>query len=229
MGKGLGKNQIGLLELLENSNDFYSGNKIVKYSVAKEKTDLLDSAVSRALKQLENRKLIKIISIGKKSQESIKLPVKGKKVLKTKVSNSVVGNSFKAYTYFDSPLKRENWEIISQKNRSAKLHEKVLLSLKRLRHVHFVFEDVYESSEQLERYDEKYFKYKIQSDRVLKAPKGKKVGKAIPIKYLTLESGVRNHDLRPCLKELEQFGWVKLVYSTTFYLRDDIQEIIGIY
>ena len=143
MGKGLGKKQSELLELLKRTDEKYRGVPVVRVSTAIEQTGMYQSAVSRGIKALEERQIVKLITLKTVSKDSIALPVAGSSKQETLTNINQVGKAVKAFTWFDSALKKENWEVLSESFRTKDAHEQVLLAIRRLKQVNFVFEKVY--------------------------------------------------------------------------------------
>ena len=71
MSNRLGYRQTMSLELFESACDKHEGEKIVKFSNAIEATGMHQSAVSRALKSLEEKKLIKRIVLKEVAKTSV--------------------------------------------------------------------------------------------------------------------------------------------------------------
>jgi len=143
MSNRLGDKQKMLLELLESSCDKHEGENIVKFSSAIEATGVHQSAVSRALKSLEEKKLIKRIVLKEVAKTSITLPVAMSQKDQTLSSYSNRGSIVKAFAKYSSSLKDVNLIVAEEKIRKITDHEKVLLAIKRLRCVNFVFEQVF--------------------------------------------------------------------------------------
>lgn len=228
MGKGLGKKQSELLELLRSSDETHSGEVIVRISEAIKLTGMHQSAVSRAVKSLEERKIIKLITLEEVSKVSIALPVASSSKQETLSNINQIGKTVKAFTWFDSNLKKENSNVLTESFRSKDEHEQVLLAIRRLKQVNFVFEKVYEERIVLES-GRSYHAYRIHSNSSSKQPKGSLYGVAIPLRYIVLESKVKMHILKRVLEELERVGYVNLVYSGDVLGRSDLQDIIGVY
>jgi len=228
MSKGLGKKQSELLELLKGSDDKYDGVSIVKISTAVEQTGMHQSAVSRGIKSLEERQIVKLITLRTVSKDSIALPVAGSSKQETLSNINQVGKAVKAFTWFDSDLKKENWKVLSETFRSKDEHEQVLLAIKRLKQVNFVFEKVYKELVVFKS-GNSYESYRIHPNSSSKKPLGSLDGLAIPLRYIVLESKIKLHILKRVLKELERVGYVNLVYSGDVLGRSDLQDIIGVY
>ena len=227
MGKGLGKKQSELLELLKRTDEKYRGSPVVRVSTAIEQTGMHQSAVSRGIKSLEERQIVKLITLNTVSKDSVALPVAGSSKQEILSNINRVGKAVKAFTWFDSALKKENWEVLSESFRSKDDHEQVLLAIRRLKQVNFVFEKVYKERRVLER-GYTYEAYSIHPNSSSKKPEGLLDGVAIPLRYIVLESKVKMHILKRVLKELESVGYVNLVYSGDVLGRSDIQDIIGV-
>ena len=129
MGKGLGKKQSELLELLKRTDEKYRGVPVVRVSTAIEQTGMYQSAVSRGIKALEERQIVKLITLKTVSKDSIALPVAGSSKQETLTNINQVGKAVKAFTWFDSALKKENWEVLSESFRTKDAHEQVLFDV----------------------------------------------------------------------------------------------------
>jgi len=227
MGKGLGKKQSELLELLKRTDEKYRGVPVVRVSTAIEQTGMYQSAVSRGIKALEERQIVKLITLKTVSKDSIALPVAGSSKQETLTNINQVGKAVKAFTWFDSALKKENWEVLSESFRTKDAHEQVLLAIRRLKQVNFVFEKVYKELRVVES-GHSYEAYRVHPNSSSKKSSGSLDGLAIPLRYIVLESKVKLHTLKRVLKELERVGYVNLVYSGDVLGRSDKQDIIGV-
>ncbi|AFT76422.1 hypothetical protein ACZ81_19060 [Alteromonas macleodii] len=228
MSNRLGDRQTMLLELLESSCDKHEGEKIVKFSNAIEATGMHQSAVSRALKSLEEKKLIKRIVLKEVAKTSVTLPVAMSQEDQTLSSYSNVGNVVKAFAKYSSSLKDVNLIVVEETIRKRTDHEKVLLAIKRLRGVNFVFEQVFHREKTPDHgltYQTYHFQPNTSSTEII----GNFIGKAIPLRYLVLESGFKMHLLKRLVSELEEVGYVRLVYSREVSGNTDFQDIIGLY
>ncbi len=95
MGKGLGKKQSELLELLKRTDEKYRGVPVVRVSTAIEQTGMYQSAVSRGIKALEERQIVKLITLKTVSKDSIALPVAGSSKQETLTNINQVRSIYK--------------------------------------------------------------------------------------------------------------------------------------
>jgi DNA-binding transcriptional ArsR family regulator len=228
MSKGLGRRQAQLLELLDTHSEIYQGEAIVRVAKAIDITGIHQSAMSRGLKTLVDRELIKVIKLGRYSQESLTLPttVKGKE--ETLKKTKQVGSTVLAYTKADSALKDSNWQLVNEMTKDKAKHAAVMHALNRLKNVHFIIEKLVESKYTFKFRDDVHDRYSFSfySNQSMSEPDGKVIGSGIPIKYITLESKVPHRELQTILFELAKVGHVKLAYSKNDMLTS--KHVIGV-
>jgi hypothetical protein len=228
MSKGLGIRQQQLVDLLDTHGETYQGETIVRVSLATKALGIHQSAISRGLKALADRKLIKMVTLVQFTKESITLPSTTRGEVMTLNENKQVGSKVLAYARFDTTLKDYNWEVTEEVVKDKAEHKAVMLALGRLRGVNFVVKKVMEKTDTYHasfNFTPRPRAY-IYPERSLKEPEGKLIGMAIPLKYISLESKVPNLRLNKVLSELERTGHVKLAYSGID--RDSSKKIIGV-
>lgn len=227
MSKGLGQKQLQLLQLLEKSNEVIEGDKIVWYSHALKELDIHQSALSRALKVLHEKQMIKVVTFSNVEVESVFLPMRGEN-RKTKIcKNSAVGKKTKGFTYFNSKLPEHINNVISESTVELTEHEELLKAISRLRGVNFVKENIVKTKSTYGIGDRDFFHFNLKPQR-FSVDKGVVIGEAIPLKYIGLESGLPNHKIKKLLDELRQSGHVQLVYSHDSGRRNNLQNTIGV-
>lgn len=231
MKNRLGKREYDLIQLLDSSSDSYDGNTLVWVSKAADITGMKPSAVSRALKQLVSKKLVKVVSFQEVTVESTVIPKasKGQKAVIQNVKNK--GTSRKAYVNVESGLPSEVKIIVNEATTEIANHKSILEALTRLRKVNFVVENVleYQPSIRIDGVSRpKSNYYKLTSKKLSKDAKSI-VGQAIPLKYLIAESNLPNHVVKRVLHDLMLAGHVRLVYaSQNSEAKKDLQRIIGV-